>query len=472
VIVPIVSDPCELLERDRMMRERIDAGPWQGALRSVLAALAAMLFASAVRSGPLETEPKDPAASDPWIAGQLDDLVGLYTHLHTHPELSSQEVQTSQRIALELKKTGAEVTTGVGKLGVVGLLKNGEGPTVLVRTDMDALPVVEETGLPYASKVQTRDNAGREVGVMHACGHDIHMSSFVGTARWLADHRDRWSGTVVLVAQPAEEAVNGAQEMLKDGLYTRFPKPDFALALHCRPDEPTGTVRFCSGPTLASSTSVNITIRGKGGHGAWPHRTVDPIVLAAFVIVDLQTIVSREVEPSEPAVVTVGSIHGGTKHNIIPDEVKLQLTLRSFSEPVRQQLIEGIKRRVLALAQAHQAPVPSVEIEEGTPPTINTPALVERVVPAFAEALGAANVRPAKPVMGAEDFGLYSEGNVPIFMFWLGTISPERLEAANAQGQTMPALHSAKYHPDPRVSIATGIRAMTAAVVKLLPAKR
>ena len=224
------------------------------------------------------------------------------------------------------------------------MLKNGEGPVVLVRTDMDALPVVEETGLPYASKVKTRDSAGREVGVMHACGHDIHMTSFIGTARWLADHRDRWAGTVVLIGQPAEEMVNGARAMLEDGLYSRFPKPDFALALHCRPDIPVGAVSYCSGPAMASSTSVSVIVRGKGGHGAWPHRTIDPIVLAALFVVDLQTIVSREIEPGEPAVVTVGSIHGGTKHNIIPDEVKLQLTLRSFSEPVRQQLIAGIKR--------------------------------------------------------------------------------------------------------------------------------
>jgi len=410
-------------------------------------------------------------APDPWIAAHLDELVVLYTHLHTHPELSLQEVETSKRIAAELKRAGALVTTDVGKLGVVGLLKNGDGPVVLVRTDMDALPVVEETGLSYASKVKTRDKAGREVGVMHACGHDIHMTSFIGTARWLTDHRDRWSGTVVLVGQPAEEAVDGARGMLADGLYTRFPKPDFALALHCRPDEPIGTVSYSSGPALASSTSLSIIIRGKGGHGAWPHRTIDPIVLAAFVIVDLQTIVSREIDPSEPAVVTVGSIHGGTKHNIIPDEVKLQLTLRSFSEPVRQQLIAGIKRRAMALAQAHHAPEPTVEVEESTPPTINTPALVGRIVPAFVETLGPANVKPAKPVMGAEDFALYSEGNVPIFMFWLGTLSPERIKAATSKGETPPALHSAKYYPEPGPSIATGIRAMTAAVVRLLPPK-
>ncbi|MFI5454984.1 MAG: M20 family metallopeptidase [Isosphaerales bacterium] len=454
-----------------MMRGWLDLGRWRSALCLSMVAAWAVFLPAVVKSEPNRADDKAPAAADPWIESHLDALIALYTQLHTHPELSLQEVETSKRIALELRKAGADVTTGVGKLGVVGLIKNGEGPVVLVRTDMDALPVVEETGLPYASKVKTRDKAGREVGVMHACGHDIHMASFVGTARWLAEHKDRWAGTVVLVGQPAEEAVDGAAAMLKDGLYTRFPKPNFALALHCRPDEPVGTVRYCSGPTLASSTSLSIIIRGKGGHGAWPHRTVDPIVLAALVIVDLQTIVSREVEPSEPAVVTVGSIHGGTKHNIIPDEVKLQLTLRSFSEPVRQQLIAAIKRRVMALAQAHQAPEPTVEIEESTPPTINTPELVARVVPAFAEVLGSSNVKPAKPVMGAEDFALYSEGNVPICMFWLGTMSQERIGAASAKGETLPALHSAKYYPEPGPSIATGVRAMTAAVVKLLPAK-
>jgi amidohydrolase len=406
-----------------------------------------------------------------WIKSHERALVDLYTHLHTHPELSFQEHETSKRMAEELRKVGAEVTTGVGKLGVVGVIKNGPGPVGLVRTDMDALPVVEETGVAYASKVKAHDKLGREVGVMHACGHDIHMTCFCGVAQWLAENKNRWSGTVVMVAQPAEEAVDGAKGMIEDGLYRRFPKPDFALALHCRPDEPVGTVQYCSGPALASSTSVTITIRGKGGHGAWPQRTIDPIVLASLVVLDLQTIVSREIEPGEPAVVTVGSIHGGTKHNIIPDEVKLQLTLRSFSEAVGQQLIAAIKRRVLALAQAHQASGPSVEIEESTPPTINTPSLVERVVPAFVEVLGAARVKPAKPVMGAEDFGLFSEGNVPIFMFWLGTLSPERIEAAKAKDGTPPALHSSKYYPEPAPSISTGVLTMAAAITKLMPPK-
>jgi amidohydrolase len=453
-----------------MMPRRIAARSWPWAAGLALT-LAATTAGAADGFALQQGEAKLPSSLDGWMAAQGARLLELYTQLHTHPELSFQEVETSKRIAEELRKTGAAVTTGVGKLGVVGVLKNGTGPVVLVRTDMDALPVTEDTGLPYASKVKTRDKAGREVGVMHACGHDIHMTCFAGTAGFLADHKDRWSGTVVFVAQPAEEAVDGARGMLDDGLYTRFPKPDFALALHCKGDDPAGTVLYCVGPAMASSTSITVTIRGRGGHGAWPHRTVDPIVLGALVILDLQTIVSRETEPLEPAVVTVGSIHGGTKHNIIPDEVKLQLTLRAFSEPVRQQLIAGIKRRVAALAQAHQAPEPTVDVEESTPPTVNSPPLVERVVPALVEAFGSSNVKPVKPVMGAEDFGLFSQGNVPIFMFWLGTLSPERIEHARASGETLPVLHSARYYPEPAPSIAAGVRAMTAAVTRLLPPK-
>jgi hippurate hydrolase len=408
-------------------------------------------------------------APDPWFAAHLDELDALYKHLHTHPELSYQEHQTARRMAAELAAAGAAVTSNVGNLGVVGVLKNGTGPVVLVRTDMDALPVSEETELPYASRQTATDKAGRMVSVMHACGHDVHMTCFIGVARWLADHRERWSGTAVFVAQPAEEAVGGARAMLDAGLYRRFPKPDFALALHCTADQPTGTVHYCPGPMLASSTSVTVTIRGKGGHGAWPHRTVDPIVLAALVVVDLQTIVSREIEPSQPAVVTVGSIHGGTKHNIIPNEVKLQLTLRTFGEPVRQQLLDGIRRRVEGLSRAHQAPDPTVDVEESTPPTVNDSGLVERVVPAFVDTLGADRVKKAAPVMGAEDFGLFSESGVPICMFWLGSIDPARLEAVQARHESLPALHSSKYYPDPGPSIETGIRAMTAAITRLLP---
>jgi hippurate hydrolase len=441
-------------------------------LRPIILAPLALLFASQVIYGQVGVKETASSSVDPWIAAHRDDLLGLYTHLHTHPELSYQEVETSKRIADELRRAGAKVTTGVGKLGVVGVIENGPGPVVLVRTDMDALPVIEQTGLPYASTKKARDPQGRDVGVMHACGHDMHMACFVGTARWLGEHKGRWSGTVVMIAQPAEEAIGGARNMLEDGLYARFPKPDFALALHCTPNEPAGDVLYRPGPVLASSTSLTVTIRGKGGHGAWPNKTVDPIVLAALAILDFQTIVSREVEPIQPAVVTVGSIHGGTKHNIISDEVKLQLTLRAFSEKVRLQLVEGIERRAKALAEAHKAPAPTVEIEEFTPATINTPELVQRVVPLLSAALGAGHVRATDPVMGAEDFALYSEGNTPIMMFWLGTIAPERLAEANAKGVELPVLHSARYYPDPAPSLATGIKAMTSAVVGLLPPKK
>jgi len=407
---------------------------------------------------------------DAWFDGHRDELVGLYKQLHAHPELSYKEVATAARVAEELKKAGAEVTEHVGKLGVVGVLRNGRGPTVLVRSDLDALPVTEATGLPYASKVVTPGDDGTAVGVMHACGHDVHMTSLVGTARWLADHKDRWSGTVLFIGQPAEEKIGGAKEMLADGLYTRFPRPDFALALHVAHDLEAGKVGYISGPAMASSTAVEVVVKGRGGHGAMPQNTVDPIVLAALLVLDLQTIVSREVAPIHPAVVTVGSIHGGTKGNIIPNDVRLQLTLRAFRPEVADQLVEGIRRRSKGLAEAHRAPEPVVTILENTPPTVNTPSLVAKVVPILAGELGAEKLVEVETTMGAEDFGLFGQGGVPTFMFRLGTIPSDRVAAAKAGGETLPSLHSALYQPDPIPSIRTGVRAMTAAVVGLLPA--
>lgn len=418
---------------------------------------------------PGRSEAADAPSIDDWLKESQESLLDLYTHLHENPELSFQEFKTSERMADELRKIGAEVTTQVGKVGVVGVLKNGEGPTVLVRADMDALPVTEETGLPYASKAKGVDPRGQEVGVMHACGHDIHMTSLIGAARWLADHKDRWSGTIVFIAQPAEEVIGGARAMLDDGLYERFPKPDFALALHCRADREVGDLFIRPGPLLASSTSLDVVIRGRGGHGAWPEATVDPVVLSALAILDFQTIVSREIPPREPAVVTVGSIQGGTKHNIIPNEVKLQMTLRAYSEEVRLQLIEGIERRVKALAEAHGAPAPSVEVREHAPATINDPELTARVRPSLEKALGENRVFDVDPVMGSEDFGLYAKDDVPILMLWIGTISPERIQEAKDAGQPLPGLHSSRYYPEPVPSFSTGIRAMTAAVTELLP---
>ena len=413
-------------------------------------------------------------AEDPWVGERLEGLLDLYRYLHAHPELSFREVETARRIAEEFRRAGAEVTTGVGGHGIVGVLRNGEGPTVLVRTDLDALPVTEATGLPYASKVRVEDDAGRPVGVMHACGHDMHMTNAVGTARWLADHKDRWSGTVVLIGQPAEERGSGARAMLKDGLYERFPRPDFALALHVAHDLEAGKVGYRAGPAMAGSTSLDIVVRGKGGHGAMPHNTVDPIVLSALLVVDLQTIVSREISPVDQAVVTVGSIHGGTKHNIIPDDVRLQLTVRAFRDEVRDKLLDGIRRRSIGLAQGHKAPAPTVAVDlsEAIPPTVNSPELVARVVPALANELGAANLVETPPSMGAEDFGQFNRGGVPIFMFRLGTIPPDRVAAAQVSGEPLPSLHSPLYHPDPAPSLRTGVRAMTAAVVSLLPARR
>jgi hippurate hydrolase len=411
------------------------------------------------------------AGSMAGTSARAGDLLDLYKHLHSHPELSFKEVETSKRIAAELREAGADVTEGVGKTGVVGVMKNGVGPTVLVRSDLDALPVTEETGLPFASRVKTKNDTGETVGVMHACGHDVHMTCLIGTARYLGSHKDAWKGTVIFIGQPAEEKIGGAKAMLEDGLYTRFPKPNYALALHVAHDLAVGKVAYTRGPALASSTSLDITVRGKGGHGAMPHNTVDPIVLAAMLVVDLQTIVSREVNPIQPAVVTVGSIHGGSKHNIIPNDVHLQLTIRSYKPEVRALIIEAITRKAKGLAIAHKAPEPLVVPSDDTPPTINTPEFVDKVMPSLKAAVGPENVEVVDPVMGAEDFGLFSSGGVPIFMFRLGTIPAERLEAAKSKGETMPSLHSSVYYPEASKSIETGVKSMSKAVIDLLPVK-
>lgn len=410
--------------------------------------------------------------TDAWIESHLAEFEQLYRHLHSHPELSFHEAETSKRIADELRAIGVETTTGVGKFGVVGVLKNGPGPVLLLRSDLDALPVTEATGLPFASKIKTTDDAGETTGVMHACGHDVHMTNLIAAAKWSKDHMSAWSGTILFIGQPAEEKIGGAKAMLDDGLYRRFPKPDFALALHVAHDLETGKIGYRSGPAMASSTSVDVIVKGRGGHGAMPQNTVDPIVLAALLVLDLQTIVSREVNPIYPAVVTVGAIHGGTKHNIIPNDVHLQLTLRAFRDDVRDLLIEGIKRRAHALAQAHRAPEPEVTASDATPPTVNTPELVERVLPALIKELGKENVIEVDPTMGAEDFGLFGRDGVPTFMFRLGTIPPAKIAAARDQGEPLPSLHSALYRPDFRPSVAVGVRACSAAIVELLPPKK
>jgi amidohydrolase len=405
------------------------------------------------------------------IADNYGYLESLYKHFHTHPELSLQEVQTGARLVQELREIGFEVTPHVGGNGVVAVLKNGVGPTVLVRTDMDALPVVEQTGLPYASKVRARDKNGNDVGIMHACGHDMHMTCWVGTARVLAGMRDRWQGTLLFIAQPAEEIGTGARMMLEDGLFKRFPRPDYCLALHCDPRTAYGHISYTDGLATANVDSVDITVRGKGGHGAAPHMGIDPIVIAARLILDLQTIVSRETNPTDPAVVTVGSIHGGTKHNIIPNEVKLQLTVRTTKDSVRKHTLEAIERIAKAAAQAARAPEPIVKVVPGefTPALVNDAALTRKTIAVFKAILGANNVQERPATMGGEDFSRYGREGIPIFMYSLGTFPPERIaEAKKDGGRPIPSLHSDLYYPVPEPSIKTGVLTMTAAVLNLV----
>jgi hippurate hydrolase len=405
------------------------------------------------------------------VAENLADLETLYKSIHTHPELSLAEKNTSARLARQLRELGFEVSENVGGYGVVGVLHNGKGPTVLVRTDMDALPVTERTGLPYASKVRMRDKNGNDVGVMHACGHDMHMTCWVGTARVLAGMKDRWQGTLVFIGQPAEEIGTGARMMLADGLFKRFPRPDYCLALHCDAQTPFGHVSYTEGLALANVDSVDILVRGKGGHGAAPHTTVDPIVLAARIVLDLQTIASRETNPTDPVVVTVGSIHGGTKHNIIPSEVKLQLTVRTTKDSVRKHTLEAIERIAKAAAVGARAPEPEVKIDPGefTPALVNDSALTRKTVALFKDLLGADHVHERPPVMGGEDFARYGREGVPIFLYFLGTIDPDRVAASRREGSLpLPSLHSDLFYPVPEPTIRTGVLTMSMAVLNLV----
>ena len=405
---------------------------------------------------------------------EYPSLFELYKHLHAHPELSLQETNSAARVADELRRAGFEVTTGVGRHGVVGVLRNGTGPTALVRADMDALPVREQTGLPYASTVTAKDSEGNEVPVMHACGHDIHMTWLIGAARLLGQMKDQWHGTLVLIGQPAEEAGGGAAGMLADGLFQRFPRPDFCLALHDDAELPAGTVGYTIGYSGANVDSVDITVHGLGGHGAYPHKTKDPIVLAAQIVIDLQTIVSREVKPGEPAVVTVGSIHGGTKRNIIPDEVQLRLTVRSYSDDVRRQTLEAIKRIARGQGLAAGLPedrLPEVKVyDDFTPALYNDPALTEKWLGVLREWFGETNLVRKTPSMGGEDFSEFgrTDPRVPISMLHIGGVAPETLERSRRTGQPPPSLHSPFWAPVPEPTIKGGITALTAGVLELM----
>src|SRR5580704_15025289 len=428
----------------------------------LLAALVGSLWAQA---------PSSQAPSSKEVDAVYPDAHALYLDIHQNPELSSHETQTAAKLAGRLRGLGYEVTEHVGGTGIVAVLKNGAGPTVMLRTELDALPVEEKTGLPYASKVHTKDDAGHEVPVMHACGHDLHMAAILGTAEIMARSKSTWHGTLMLIGQPAEETIGGAEGMIRDGLFTRFPKPDAAVALHVGNNFPAGTVAITPGVYNTNSDSIRITIFGKGGHGAQPHTAVDPIVIAARTILALQTIASREVKPGEMAVVTVGYIRAGTKNNIIPDQAEMGLTVRTYKSDVRKQILAAITRITKAEAVAAGAPrEPLIERYEGTDLVYNNPALAERLRAPLEAALGKNNVVTAEPIAPSEDFSYFIAEGVPGFYFSLGGADPEKYALAKAEGTTLPSNHSPLFAPDVEPALRTGITAEVAVLRNLLNA--
>lgn len=430
-------------------------------------ALAALVMSAPVKANTLRDA----------IKRDMPSLMALYRDLHANPELSFQEFKTSAKLAAEAKRLGFAVTEKVGQTGVVAVMKNGAGPVVMIRADMDALPVIEQTGLPYASKVRGVSKSGVETGVMHACGHDTHMSAWVGTARQLVANKDKWSGTLVMILQPAEEIGSGARAMLADGLYTRFSKPDYVIGFHDAAQFAAGTIGYSSGFALANVDSVDIKVRGVGGHGAYPHTTKDPIVLASRIVGSLQTLVSREVDPQDAAVVTVGSFHSGAKHNIISDEATLLLTVRSYSDATRKMLLDGIKRIAKGEAVAAGMPedrMPEVTFAENefTPATYNTPELTAKMASLFKTRFGDARVMATPPVMGGEDFSEFyraDKANVESLIFWVGGVPQADIDAAKAGGKPLPSLHSPYWAPDAEKVIATASEALAAAAIALMP---
>lgn len=406
------------------------------------------------------------------VEENLPDLVAFYKELHQMPELSLQEKATSAKLAAEMRKLGFEVTENFGGYGIVCILRNGEGPTVLYRTDMDALPVIEKTGLPYASHYSMSDSDGVENQTMHACGHDMHMTVWLGTAKALSAMPDSWSGTAMFIGQPAEEIGAGSQLMLDAGLYERFPVPDYGIGLHSSPEIPAGQIGIGKGFTMARAESIDVMVYGRGAHGASPHKSIDPVVLASLMVMEFQTIVSRNVDPIESAVLTVGSIHGGTKHNIIPDEVKMQITLRTFKEDVRKlihQRIKEIARGVAISAGLPESLYPKVIIPDlSTTPNFNNPELVDRLSASASTIIGTENILETAPQMVAEDFSRYgqTQHKVPTVLYWLGTIPPDRVALAQ-RGESIPALHSPFYYPDPAPSIETGVKVTTQMLLDL-----
>lgn len=420
------------------------------------------------------TSPASAAALQDAIRGDMPQLMTLYRDLHAHPELSMQEVRTPALLAAEVRKLGFDVTEHVGKSGVVAVMKNGPGPVLLIRADMDGLPVKEQTGLPFASKAMGKLPDGTETPVMHACGHDTHVTTWLATARRLSAMKDQWSGTVVMILQPGEELVMGAQAMLQDGLFTRFPKPDYLLAFHDSATLPAGVIGIPNGYALANVDTVNVSVKGVGGHGAYPQNTRDPIVLASRIVTALQTLVSRENDPQQPAVVTVGSFHAGTKSNIIPDEAKLALTVRSYTPETRKLLLDGIARIVRGEAIAAGMPedrMPTVEIEQpSADATFNTPDLSTRLTKLFGSYFGENRVETPKPVMAAEDFGRFwlADKSKQSVIFWVGGVPKEKWAAAGGDTTKLPALHSPLWAPDAEAVISTATEAMTVAALDIL----
>jgi len=399
------------------------------------------------------------------------DIEKLYIDLHKNPELAFHEQRTAATLAARVKALGYDVTTGVGGTGVVAILKNGKGPVVMLRTELDALPMEEKTGLPFASTVKTKNDAGETIPVAHMCGHDLHMSAWVGTAELMAQNRGRWHGTLMLVGQPAEEIVSGASAMIRDGLFTRFEKPDYALGLHDEPSLPAGVVGFHAGYFRAATTNLDITVYGKGGHGAYPQSAIDPVVLASRIVLGLQTIVSRENDPLDAAVITVGSIHGGSAWNIIPDQVKLQLTIRSFDPKVQQRLLRAIEREANGEAVAANAPKPPlIETKFGTDAVYNDPALTQRAVSAARAALGAGNVVEMPVQTGSEDFSQFGLAGVHAVLLHIGAVDAAKLEESRKSGVPLPGVHSSQWAPQREPTIKAAMITETAILLDLMKA--
>lgn len=437
-------------------------------------ALIAALFGSAIYVVLIAATPPESARN--LVAGRVDaeypSLLGIYTNLHAHPELSFMEVKTAALVAGELRALGFTVTEKVGRTGVVGVLANGAGPTVLVRGDMDGLPIKENSGVAYASTDIVKDVSGKDQPAMHGCAHDTHVTMLIGTARLLVAMKDKWAGTLVLIAQPAEEIVAGARAMLMDGLYTRFPKPDFAIALHTSSNLPAGVIGYGEGPFYAAVNSIDIQVRGVGGHGSAPDTTKDPVVLASQIVLALQTIVSRELKPGTPAVVTVGTIHGGLKRNIISDEVKLELTLRAYDEKVMTHLVASVRRICEGTARAAGLPDDRLPVVTLTPESVsvtsNDLALTRRLGGAFVEWFGKDRAKPTEPVMGGEDFSEFSRQGVPICMWRVGATDPAKFAESERTGIPVPSNHSATFAPVPEPTLKACVTSMTAAVLELM----